>query len=84
MPHTLLAMAEAGHGVVIIPSQLQAHRYDLKIVRITYRGRSVREPLAILWDKRRPLPRFASAYSDMLAKCMQEVFPIALLLILPP
>ena len=76
LPHTLLAMAEAGHGVAIIPSQLQAHRYDLKIVRITYRGKSVREPLAILWDKRRPLPRFASVYCDMLAKYMQEVFPI--------
>jgi DNA-binding transcriptional LysR family regulator len=76
VPHTLLAMAEAGHGVAIIPSQLQAHRYDLKIVRITYRGKSVREPLAILWDKRRPLPRFASVYCDMLAKYMQEVFPI--------
>lgn len=76
VPHALLAMAEAGHGVAIIPSQLQTHRYDLKIVRITYRGKPVREPLAILWDKRRPLPRFATAYCDMLAKYMREVFPI--------
>src|SRR5262249_25046446 len=26
-PHTLLALAEAGHGVAIVPSQLQCHRY---------------------------------------------------------
>jgi LysR family nitrogen assimilation transcriptional regulator len=76
VPHALLAMAEAGHGVAIIPSQLQAHRYALKIVRITYRGKPLREPLAILSDKRRPLPHFASAFCDMLAKHMREVFPI--------
>src|SRR5262249_30659060 len=31
-PHTVLALAEAGHGVAIIPSQLKANRYDLRIV----------------------------------------------------
>jgi DNA-binding transcriptional LysR family regulator len=46
VPHTLLAMAEAGHGVATIPSQRQAHRYDLKVVRTTYRGKPVRELLA--------------------------------------
>ena len=30
-PHTLLALAEAGHGVAIVPSQLQCHRYKLRI-----------------------------------------------------
>src|SRR5581483_3990756 len=30
-PHTLLALAEAGHGVAIVPSQLQCDRYRLKI-----------------------------------------------------
>src|SRR6201996_4576038 len=28
-PHTLLALAEARHGVAIVPSQLQGHRYQL-------------------------------------------------------
>jgi DNA-binding transcriptional LysR family regulator len=37
-PHTLLAMAEGGHGVAIIPSTLQAHRYALRIVSVTYQG----------------------------------------------
>ena len=30
-PHTLLALAQAGHGVAIIPSALQTHRYDLQL-----------------------------------------------------
>jgi DNA-binding transcriptional LysR family regulator len=76
-PHTLLALAEAGHGVAIVPSQLQCHRYRLRIVGLTYRGRALREPLTILWDKRRPLPRFATDYCEMLAAYMHEIFPIS-------
>jgi LysR family nitrogen assimilation transcriptional regulator len=76
-PHTLLALAEAGHGVAIVPSQLECHRYQLRIVRLTYRGRLLREPLTISWDKRRPLPRFATDYCGMLAAYMREIFPIS-------
>jgi DNA-binding transcriptional LysR family regulator len=75
-PHTVLALAEGGHGVAIIPSQLQADRYVLRIVRITYRGRPLREPLAMLWDRRRPLPRYAVAYCEMLREYVREIFPI--------
>lgn len=76
-PHTLLAMAEAGHGVAIVPSQLQCHRYQVKILGLTYRGSALREPLTISWDKRRPLPRFATDYCGMLAAYMREIFPIS-------
>jgi DNA-binding transcriptional LysR family regulator len=76
-PHTLLALAEAGHGVAIVPSQLQCHRYQLRSVGLTYRGRLLREPLTISWDKRRPLPRFATDYCGMLAAYMREIFPIS-------
>jgi DNA-binding transcriptional LysR family regulator len=75
-PHTLLALAEMGHGVAIIPSQLRTDRYPLRIVGLTFRGRRLREPLAILWDKRRPLPRYATAFCEMLAEYMRKVFPI--------
>lgn len=76
-PHTLLALAEAGHGVAIVPSQLQCHRYQVKAVSLTYRGRLLREPLTISWDKRRPLPNFATEYCGMLAAYMRDVFPIS-------
>jgi DNA-binding transcriptional LysR family regulator len=76
VPHTLLALAEAGQGVAIIPTALRTHRYDLRIVRLTYRGRPLREPLTILWDKRRPLPPYATAFCEMWAEHVREVFPI--------
>jgi DNA-binding transcriptional LysR family regulator len=75
-PHTLLALAEAGLGVAIVPSALQVHRYELQIVAVTYRGRPLREPLAILWDKRRPRTRYAADFCEMLAEHVRVVFPI--------
>jgi DNA-binding transcriptional LysR family regulator len=75
-PNTLLALAKAGLGVAIIPSSLRTHEYDLQIVRVTFRGKPVREPLTILWDKRRPLPSYATAFCEMLAEHVREVFPI--------
>ena len=75
-PHTLLALAEAGHGVAIIPSHLRTHRYVLRIVGVTYRGKLLREPLTIFWNKRRPLPLYATAFCAMLAKHIRNVFPI--------
>ena len=75
-PHTLLVLAEAQHGVAIIASTFRAHRYNLKIVRIVYRGQPLREPLAVLWDKRRPLPRYATAFCQMWAEHVRAVFPI--------
>ena len=75
-PHTLLVLAEAQHGVAIIASTFRTHRYNLKIVRVLYRGRPLREPLAVLWDKRRPLPRYAMAFCQMWAEHVRAVFPI--------
>ena len=75
-PHTLLALAEAGHGVAIIPSQLRTSHYQLRVLALTYRRRPLRTPMVILWDKQRPLPRYARAYCEMLADYVNEVFPI--------
>jgi len=76
-PHALLAMAQAGHGVAIIPSALRTHRYTLRLLRVLYRGKPLSEPLTILHDKRRPLPAYAKAFCDMLADSAKKVFPVA-------
>lgn len=76
-PHTLLAMAERGHGVAIVPSAVRIDRYRLRVARVTYRGKPLHEPLAIFWDKRRPLPSYATAFCAMLALYVREVFPIS-------
>ena len=71
VPHNLLAFAEAGLGVAVIPSVVQTFRYKLRRVRITYERKPLREPLAVVWDKRRILPRYAQDFCDTLAKHMR-------------
>jgi DNA-binding transcriptional LysR family regulator len=77
VPHTLLEMAESGHGVAIVPSTLRLHRYALRIACVNYRGEPLREPLSIFWDRRRPQPLYATAFCEMLAEYVREVFPIS-------
>jgi LysR family nitrogen assimilation transcriptional regulator len=75
-PRTLLAMAEAGHGVAIIPSVLRTRHHTLRIVALTYRGKALRVPMAVFWDKRRARPRYAVDFCEMLAAYVREIFPI--------
>lgn len=76
-PHTLLSLAEAGHGIAIVPSVLPTHRYDLQISRLTYRQRPLREGYAIVCDKRWPLPPPADDFCRSLVTYVREVFPIS-------
>jgi DNA-binding transcriptional LysR family regulator len=76
-PHTLLALAEAGHGVAIIPSFVRFNRYTLKALPITYHGKPIREPRSIFWDKRRAIPRHMQDFCKMIADHMREVLPTA-------
>jgi LysR family transcriptional regulator, nitrogen assimilation regulatory protein len=75
-PHTLLALAEVGQGVAIIPSLQRTDRYDLQIVRVTHRRRPIQERVAIQWDKRRPLPGYAESFREALVDYMRGVLPI--------
>lgn len=75
-PHTLLAMAEVGQGVAIIPSLQRTDRYALRIVRVTHGRKPIRERVAIQWDKRRRLPSYAVAFCETLAEYMHTILPI--------
>ena len=76
-PHTLLSLAEAGHGVAVVPSVLPTSRYRLRIARITHRRKPLRQPLDVVWDRRRLLPPYARDFCESLAAYMREVFPIS-------
>lgn len=76
LSHTLLALAEAGHGVAIGPSTLPIHRYRLRVARVVHQGKPLEEPLTVIWNGRRALPRYARGFCEMLDAYMREVFPI--------
>jgi DNA-binding transcriptional LysR family regulator len=73
--HTKLALAEAALGIAIISTTVQTHRYKLRTVRITYKRKPILEPLAVVWDKRRVIPRYAHDFCESLAAHMHKLFP---------
>jgi LysR family nitrogen assimilation transcriptional regulator len=75
LSHTLLALAEAGHGVAIGPSTLPIHRYRLRVARVVHEGTPLQEPLAVMRNGNRPLPRYAMRFCELLEAYMREVFP---------
>jgi LysR family nitrogen assimilation transcriptional regulator len=75
-PHTLLALAEAGQGIAIVPSVLRSDRYRLKVARVTHRRRPFRDRYVIQWDKRRPMPNYAQNFCTTLAAYMRDVLPV--------
>ena len=79
-----MALAEAGHGVAVIPSAQRADRYALRIQAITYRGQRLRERLTILWAKRRTLPPFAAAAGTCGQGTHNGSFPLRGRQVIPP
>jgi DNA-binding transcriptional LysR family regulator len=76
-PHTLLALAEEGLGVAMVPSTVRISPRRLRIARVVYRRKVLESPLVILWDERRLLPRYAGDFIDAFAKYVQQVLPIS-------
>jgi DNA-binding transcriptional LysR family regulator len=75
-PHTLLALAEAGLGVAVVPDSVRIARAGLRIERLAYRGEPLQGPLAVLWDRLRPLPRYAEDFPAAFAAYLRGVLPV--------
>jgi hypothetical protein len=58
--------------------------YTLRIARITHENKPLREPLSVVWDKRRLRPRYAHAFCESLAAHMRELFAVTQLSAPPP
>ena len=70
-------MAEHGHGIAVVPSAVQANRYALNVIGVTYRGEPLRERLAVFRDARRVLPPYAAAFCNMLAEYARDVLTLS-------
>lgn len=72
--HALLALAEQRHGVAIVPSIARAGARWLQTMRVTHKREPLRISPAILWDRRRTLPRYAEGFSELLTEHVEEAF----------
>jgi LysR family transcriptional regulator, nitrogen assimilation regulatory protein len=73
--HGLLAMAETGQGVAIVPSILQTDRWAVRTLRVTHRRQLLRISLALLWDRRRMGASSAEHCGEVLAEHVRKTFP---------
>jgi len=74
-PETLLALARGSLGAAVVPSTARIDRRSLRLAPLTFRGRPLTTEIAVLWSGTRRLPRYAEAFSTILAAHMQRVTP---------
>jgi len=72
--HALLALAQAGRGVAVMPSILRLETHQLRAVQVTHRREPLELTVAVLWDRRRPLPRHAKDFVELVRASMRDAF----------
>ena len=74
-PHSLVALAVAGHGVAVVPSTVLFASPRVKVLPLVQEGRSLGTWGGVIWDRRRSLPSYATAFIDELAVHVPRTFP---------
>jgi DNA-binding transcriptional LysR family regulator len=74
-PHTLVALAEAGHGVAVVPSTLRFLSTKVRVLPIVQKGESLGTWGGVVWDPRRSLSVHAAGFIEDLASHLRGAFP---------
>ena len=73
--HSLIALAEAGHGTAVVPSTVRFMSRKIRIMPIVQDGKSLGTWSAVVWDLRRSLPVYAEAFIAELEAYARRTFP---------
>jgi LysR family cyn operon transcriptional activator len=65
-PHTLIALARAGYGIAVVPSNAHVPRAGVRARPIVLRGTPIGRWAAISWDPQRFLAPYAADFVDEL------------------
>ena len=74
-PHTLLALASAGHGVAILPSSVVVKRDEMRTWNVTSGGARLEFALSAVTDSRRVLPNYARRFITQFGRHIDEEYP---------
>jgi len=74
-PHSLIALAEAGHGIAVVPSTVQFMSKMIRIMPILHDGKSLGTWCTVSWDERRILPVYALGFVEELDVYSRRTFP---------
>jgi LysR family transcriptional regulator, cyn operon transcriptional activator len=74
-PHTLTALASAGRGIAIVPTNVRVARAGVRIAPILLRGRPLGASMGISWDPRHFLPPYAENFIEELMASTKRSYP---------
>ena len=74
-PHTLVALAAAGHGLALVPSNLRVSRPGVRRVPVVQEGKSLGGWVAVQWNPRRSLPVYAQDFVADIAAYTRRTYP---------
>jgi hypothetical protein len=74
-PHTLTALASAGRGIAIVPTNVRVARAGVRIAPILLRGRPLGGSMGISWDPRHFLPAYAENFIEELIASTKRSYP---------
>ena len=74
-PHCLVALAEAGHGVAIVPSTFLLARGRHRVAPVVHGAVSLGFWVAVVWDPRRFLPSYGDEFVTELVEHTRRSYP---------
>jgi DNA-binding transcriptional LysR family regulator len=74
-PNSLIALAEAGHGIAIVPSTVRLVSTRIRLIPILVKGKSLGTWGSVVWDGRRTPPIYATSFIEELTTYAQRSFP---------
>ena len=74
-PHTLIALARAGYGIAVVPSNVQVPGHGLRAVPLVQRGAPIGRWATVAWDPRRFLAPYAERFVHELVAHTQRAYP---------
>jgi DNA-binding transcriptional LysR family regulator len=74
-PHCLVTLAEAGHGVAIVPSTFLLAHGEHRVAPVVHGAVSLGFWVAVVWDPRRFLPPYAKEFVTALVEYTRRNYP---------
>jgi DNA-binding transcriptional LysR family regulator len=74
-PDSLVTLAEAGHGIAVVPSTVRFVSKKIQVVPIVQESKSLGWWAAVAWDPRRSLPSYSEGFIAGLAAYTRRRFP---------
>jgi LysR family transcriptional regulator, cyn operon transcriptional activator len=72
-PQTLIALAQAGHGIAVVPSPVRIPRTGVCVAVVVHRGVPIGRWTVAAWEPQRFLPRYGEQFiEEVVAHCRRD------------